>query len=73
MEYPGKQWSACLLQGENNVHKYLNILMIDLIINILIMYINILGQIMTAGKRKRMHGGNAKARLHPHCHRSLST
>lgn len=47
--------------------------MIDLIINILIMYINILGQIMTAGKRKRMHGGNAKARLHPHCHRSLST
>lgn len=32
-----------------------------------IMYINILGQVMTAGKRKRMHGGSAKARLHSDC------
>lgn len=32
-----------------------------------IMYVNILGQITTARKRKRMHGGGAKARLHPDC------
>lgn len=31
------------------------------------MYVNILGHIMTAGRRKRMHGGSAKARLHPDC------
>lgn len=32
-----------------------------------IIYVNILGQTKTAGKIKRMHGDNAKSKLHPDC------
>lgn len=31
------------------------------------MYVNVLGQTKTAGKIKRMRGGNAKSKLYPDC------